>query len=51
MIAGTLWIVAGVVWMAGSYWQQKARQPVMAAMHIAIVARNIAVGAMYLAAA
>jgi len=48
MIAGTLCTLAGVVWMVGAYWQQKARQPGMAAMYIAIGALNIAVGAMYL---
>lgn len=51
MIAGTLWTIAGVVWVAGSYWQHKAHQPGMAAMYVAVGVLNIAVGGMYLAAA
>ena len=51
MIAGTLWALAGVAWVAGAFWREKARQHGMAAMHITIGVMSIAVAAMYFAAA
>jgi hypothetical protein len=46
---GAIFSIAGVLWMAGVFWQFKAKQFGVAWMHISVGALNIAIVAMYFA--